>query len=212
MRDVFWRKNTYIPLLITGETSDIELALLEGALEIGQCKDAKLLSPILSWIYMHGELVNMERLRKLKLKKEIDGDLVWISAFAFFGISCGQSRWKILAINQTQLHATVDLEFAQLIVKQKGIESWANGTGFIVPTGSESIAEKHALSPSQIAENCRQYRNRLIYGTSWRADIITALENGAKNATEAAKMCRSAYEPAQRVCAELKLASFKIRL
>ena len=48
------------------------------------------------------------------------------------------------------------------------------------------------------------YKNRLIYGAQWRADIITAIERGAKTPIEISRMCGASYEPCHRVLSELK--------
>lgn len=48
------------------------------------------------------------------------------------------------------------------------------------------------------------YKNRLIYGAQWRADIITAIERGAKTPTEISRMCGASYESCHRVLSELK--------
>ena len=76
----------------------------------------------------------------------------------------------------------------------------------LIAEGSLRIREDDVLPPAVLAKKNKQYRNRLLYGPSWRADIITAIENGAKNPTEISKSIGCSYEPAYRVFTEYSLA------
>ena len=53
----------------------------------------------------------------------------------------------------------------------------------------------------------RQYRNRYLYGPSWRADIVTAIESGATSPAEIVRRLGCSYEPAHRVFREYALAA-----
>ena len=52
----------------------------------------------------------------------------------------------------------------------------------------------------------QQYRNRLIYGAQWKADINTAIENGARLPAEGSCATGASYEPCHRVFSELAAA------
>jgi len=47
-----------------------------------------------------------------------------------------------------------------------------------------------------------QYRNRLICGPQRKADIITAIENGARLPAEAIRATGASYKPCHRVFCE----------
>lgn len=190
-------------------SADIEEALIAASAAISRGFQDRIPGPLFSWISIHGERVNIERLRKLM--KKYDGaqeDLIWIAAFAYFGLSQGQTRWKLLAKPSSKEVSLVSPETARRLIAMKGEESWSEGSGFLIPKGSLSISTKNVLSPAQLAGVCDQYRNRLIFGTSWRADIATAIERGASTPSEAARASGSSYEPAHRVMQELRLASY----
>ena len=184
---------------------DIEQTLIEAAQAIGQGDDRRLLGLILSWIKVHGEIVNMKRLQKLLKQGEAP---LWIRLFAFYGLSIGESRWKILAkkLDKGTTLANEDLEMALKRAAFRGEEEWSKDTGFIVALNSETINEKFVLSSTQVAQINLMYRSRLIFGASWRADIITSMALGAKTPTEAARLSRSSYEPAHRIFKELEMA------
>jgi hypothetical protein len=76
----------------------------------------------------------------------------------------------------------------------------------IVPTVAIRIRERDVLTPQELAQINRQYRNRYLYGPSWRADIITAIESGAASPSEVMRMAGCSYEPAHRVFREYRLA------
>lgn len=190
--------------------ADIEETLIAASCVLSQGEGERILGPLLSWIWIHGERVNMERLRKLmKSHTGSSQELQWIGAFAHFGASCGQTRWKLLKSSPSEEVSHVGVEAARRIIAIKGEESWSRGTGFLIPSRSAVVSDKNVLSPAQLARACPQYRNRLIFGTSWRADIATAIGQGAKTPTEAARLSGSSYEPAHRVLQELRLAEYE---
>jgi hypothetical protein len=87
-----------------------------------------------------------------------------------------------------------------------GDEAWSKYSGFLIPKNSEPIHEKYILSPRQLASCNQHYKNKLLYGANWRADIITAIEKGARNPRQASKISSSSYEPAHRIFNDLKAA------
>jgi len=178
---------------------DIESTLIEAADVIAKGHDSRVLSLILSWIRVHGELVNIERLKKKMLSEVENFDCTWVCLFAFYGVSIGQSRWKLLAKRKVDKLTSGPADMVLARAKFKGEESWSIGSGFVIPKDSEPIESKFILAPDQIAQINRFYRNRLIYGASWRADLATAIDAGAKTPTEISKWAGSSYEPAYRI-------------
>jgi hypothetical protein len=181
--------------------ADIEKTLVFAAEQIPN--DKRLLSLLLSWIKLHGERVNIERLKKLATKDQP----IWLSLMAHFASDCGQTRWKILINDFSQgKYALGDKDLTQSLISMRGEESWSAGSAFLIPKHSVSIDEKFILNAFQLAKINSHYRNKLIYGSNWRADIITAIQAGAKNPFQAAKISHSSYEPAHRAFDELKTA------
>ena len=63
------------------------------------------------------------------------------------------------------------------------------------------------MSRELLAQRNPQYRNRLIIGPNWRADIITEIERGAKNPNQISKKLNCSYESAHRVWNDYNAAS-----
>ncbi len=196
------------------DLTDIEDTLVEAAIEITK-RDGSgfwLLSPVLSWIKEHGTSVIIEKLIKIAKAraKSAREDVSALSLFGSFADSCGHKRWHKLQVfapaRKKQPRTLGHDDLAISLVHIRGEEPWAKGSGFLVPKGSTEINSKWILSRESLAKLNRQYRNRLIYGAQWRADIVTAIENGAKTPTEASRMSGASYEPCHRVMRELETA------
>ncbi len=179
--------------------TDIEKTILLSANEIP--REKRFLGLLLSWIKNHGEHINIERLKKLNR-----GETPWLSLLAFYAVSCGQKRWNILALKASKKYAIGDFDLAEARINIKGQEEWAENTGFLISKGSISINDKFVINPFQLAKVNLHYRNKLIYGANWRADIITAIQAGASNAFQASKISSASYEPAHRTFQDLKIA------
>ena len=173
--------------------TDIEQTLVLCAENIPD--NTRILCLILSWIHMHGGKVNIERLVKIAGKNPP----VWLGAFAQFAVYCKYHRWKKLVFKPIEVVSNGSLTSNQSRSQFKGEEVWSKGSGYLIPLGSEPIQKKWILSPKQLAEINIHYKNKLIYGANWRADIATAIEMGAKNPYQVAKISCCSYEPAHRI-------------
>ncbi len=56
----------------------------------------------------------------------------------------------------------------------------------LVPEGNTRIREDDVLTADELVSINLQYRNRMISGANWRAEIITCIMNGAENANQVA--------------------------
>jgi hypothetical protein len=188
------------------EWGDMERTLIEAVLEFPG--DARLVSLIMSWIKVHGAYVIVEKLRKLAGEySEIRHPAIrWVSALAAFGARhCGH-KWKKLVRRYDSPLYLFPEAVTKSACKRKGHIEWLARLNFIVPTGSIRIREDDVLAPRELIKRNRQYRNRYLYGPSWRADIITAIEAGARSPMEICKTIGCSYEPAHRIFREFKLA------
>jgi hypothetical protein len=61
-------------------------------------------------------------------------------------------------------------------VNGRGEDERFKGTSLIVPAGALRDRPSDVLSPSVLAQRHRGYRNRLMIGPTWRADVWTVLE------------------------------------
>jgi hypothetical protein len=193
------------------QRADIEETLVEGAVDLGRGGDLKLLGPLLSWVAVHGSAVIIEKLVKMLRGRQASGDdIEFIGLLAAMALEHGHKRWSIIAErfapDAARPRHVGPVDLSEPLLRLKGEEDWSKGSGFLVPKGSAAINQKWVLSRSALAKQHRQYRNRLIYGAQWRADIITAYELGASTPAEASRMTGASYEPCYRVKSELEAA------
>jgi hypothetical protein len=184
---------------------DIEATLLDACYEIE--KDARLLSFLMSWIKVHGDYVITEKLMKLARKQErARGKCQWLAALAAFAAHVGQHKWKKLIVKHSTPLYLHSQELSQSALRLKGREDFLADQNIHIAKGSLRIRESDVSTPEQLVLKNRQYRNRYLYGASWRADIITAIEVGFENPFQIAKTLGCSYEPAHRIFSEYRVA------
>lgn len=193
---------------------DIEATLASAFVQFSEDESfLRYLGPTFSWIEEHGHSVIAEKLVKyLECLQRAEKDVVFAALAGAYACSKGMRRWAAL-----QRFSAPDSErfvgpseLARSLIKLRGEETWAIGSGLRLPKGTMRTDRKWVLSREALAKINRQYRNRLVYGAQWRADIITATEFGARTAAEASRLSGASYEPCHRVLGEL-LAAGKIR-
>ena len=179
---------------------DIETTLHEASLEVFQ--DSRLFSLLASWVSVHGDFVIIEKLMKLQKKQTSP----WLVALAICASNLGFHQWNRLIKKQKVPLALVDVAIAKSPISIKGDEPTYSKYGFFIPVGSIRIRSIDVLSTEKLVKKNRQFRNRLLYGACWRADIITAIEKEVKNPYQIAKTIGCSYEPALRIFKEYRLA------
>ncbi len=188
---------------------DIEETLADAVTSFAdKDSDQRWLGPVLAWVDVHGASVIIEKLAKiLKRRIKLGSNVEFVSLLAAFAMRSGHKRWRTLihfAPKKERYVGHPDL--APSLVNLRGYEDWAKSVNFIVAKGSLLAQRKWTLSQSSLATQNLQYRNRLIYGSQWRADIITAFERGARTPAEASRLSGASYEPCHRVFRELEAA------
>jgi hypothetical protein len=185
---------------------DIERTILDAVKELP--RDGRLASLLLSWVKVHGEFVIVEKLRKLANQLEMSepGATTWLGAVAAFSVREGDSRWRILLHRPKAPVYLLPKEVAETAIAMKGAEDWLKTYNYLVPVGSLRIRVQDVLAPRDLLRINRQYRNRYIYGPSWRADIATAVDDGLRTPADIARAVGCSYEPAYRVFHQLALA------
>lgn len=185
---------------------DIERALLEAILQ--SADGGRLASLLFSWLKVHGAYVNVERLAKLakSYPEKTYPAIRLLSGYAAFALEhCGQ-KWKKLTRRSKEPLYLYPKEITDSAVEMKGSVDYLAKFGVIVPNGSIRVRDKDVLSPDELIRVNSQYRNRYLYGPSWRADIVTAIEGGAESPSEVMKRVECSYEPAYRVFKEYRMA------
>ncbi len=187
------------------EEVDLERTLLEATREVP--RDARLASLLFSWVQVHGEFVIVEKLHKLARQQERaePGSTTWLVALAAFAREQGDHRWKKLLKRPESPVYLFPKEVTDSAVQMNGSVDWLAKVNFIVPAPSLRIREEDVLTPLELIQRNRQYRNRCLYGPSWRADIASAMERGLQRPSAIARAVGCSYEPAYRVSRQLRL-------
>lgn len=191
------------------DSVDIEATLADIVVALAADEAAlRWLGPILAWVREHGSSVIVEKLAKILRRRESEGAAVdYTALLARYAVGEGHKRWQTLltlAPKTPRIVGPADL--APSLLKLRGEEPWARDVGFLVARGAFDVQGKWTLSRSALAKLNRQYRNRLVYGPQWRADIITVIERGAKTPSKASRASGASYEPCHRVFQELEAA------
>jgi hypothetical protein len=187
--------------------ADIEDTLLRAIVRFPD--DHRLASLVFSWIKVHGRYVIVQKLRKTARQHYPKADfpaIVWLSAVAAFAAEACGYKWRKLAKRSRAPVYLFPKDVTESAISLKGSVPWLEKLNFRVPASSLRIREDDVLSQEELIAVNAQYRNRYLFGASWRADIITAIQQGMKTPTEVAKEIGCSYEPAYRVFHEYMLA------
>jgi hypothetical protein len=178
---------------------DIEETLILAAFEATQ--DYRLLSLLLSWVKIHGDYVIVEKLfKKLKEFEKYKGQTHIMNMLAVQAVLSGFLKWKkwVTSSKDKPIYPFIDESFKSSIEYQGANEDFAK-FGVQIPKKFLRIRDSDIFSIEELAKSNIQYRNRLIYGSSWRADIIAAIEFGFKNPSIIARTVGCSYEPSHRI-------------
>lgn len=146
------------------------------ASELGMNRnDFRVLSVLCKWIDVHGSRINVDRLTRL------------VSACAntdrtrAFWAAVGQwqhrdKRFARLA-SLRQKGKRIDLFAAtDFQIQRRGEHPWFSGTCLRVPAGTLRDRPADVLSPERLAAMHAVYRERVVQGPSYRADMWAALK------------------------------------
>ena len=180
---------------------DIEKTLIE-ACRIAM-NDGRLRSLIFSWMSVHADRVIAEKLFKLaRIKSAQNGHNPMINGLAVFATLQGFHQYKKFIIKNRANQYLIGVDETESFAKIHGYkEDWLK-FGMKVPSKLIRIRSEDSLTVAELSKQNLQYRNRLLIGTSWRADVITAIEWGAKTPSEVMHKIGCSYEPAYRVFKE----------
>ena len=191
------------------EKIDIESTLL--GIICSFTADYRIASILMSWIKVHGNYVIVEKLIKLRnrVSRETGESLPWMSFISAWAVDCGFNKWRKLIQKEIGPIYLYDPEISENAILRKGLLPWPEPLGFRVPKNSLRIRESDVLTPEELIQLNQQYKNRYIFGASWRADIITATQNGIITPMEISRAVGCSYEPAYRISREYFLATGK---
>jgi hypothetical protein len=190
------------PQAACGRDVDIERTILDITEAFPE--DTRLVSVFLSWIKVHGNYVIVEKLAKFASKRAETAweNNPWLSMAAAWAVECGYHKWKKLAKKMPAPVYLYPKAMSEGAITLKGAVPWLESLGFRIPQGSLRIREDDVAPPEKLVRHNLQYKNRYLFGASWRADIITAIQRGITSPAEISRVVGCSYEPAYRVSRE----------
>lgn len=149
---------------------DIEETLAEAIETLPYSKEkGRILKVLCSWIMENGNQVILEKLAKILTKKSADhANVSYAALLGAFAVSKKFHKWAILK----KFKPDSQVEIGDRRKVSAELEEWASEVNFSVNKEGIPVDSKYSLSRSQIARMHKQFRNRLIYGAQYRADII----------------------------------------
>jgi hypothetical protein len=188
------------------EEGDLEETLIRAAYDAKS--DFRILSILLTWITVHADYVIVEKFgKKRQMFEKIQGVNRVSDLMAAQAVISGSHKWKkLIRTNPKQPEIPVDPELLQSSIEFQGADEDLKRFGVLVPKKLLRIRQEDVLSPVELAKRNVQYKSRLLYGASWRADIITAIEAGVKNPSQISRLLGCSYEPAYRIFKDYQVA------
>lgn len=193
-----------VPLGVSEQLEcDIERTLLDALDRAHVENDGRLRSLIFSWFAVHHDRLVIEKF--FKLSKNIipkHGSNPLTNAIAVYGVILGTHAFRRYIERTPENEFLLSKDESESFAQIQGYkEDWLK-YGVKVPAKMIRIRTDDALTESELARINLQYRNRLLIGTSWRADIVTAIQLGARTPAEVVRQIGCSYEPAHRVFRE----------
>lgn len=166
--------------------------------------DLRVLSVLTTWLGVHHAYINADRLVKVIAEHPSERVRAYWSAIADW-----LERDRRLARLRTDyqgprldiLPAGTDFQ-----ISRKGEDSRFLNTALRVPDGVLRERASDVLPPEVLVQRHPGYRNRVLMGPSWRADVWTALERAPElSVAEAARASYASFATAWEVLQAFKL-------
>lgn len=150
------------------EFPNIENTLLAASLE-GMAGDLRVLALLVHWLDVHSDRVNADRLIQLVKKTDVE-------RVRCFWRAVGQWKRKDARLRRClRLYRGPRMDLldsgTDFLVARKGEDPRFERTCLCVPVGTLRHRTTDILSPAELARNHDAYRQRVVIGPSYRADM-----------------------------------------
>ena len=184
--------------------ADIESTLLHAS-EVGMLEgDLRVLSLLTTWMGVHHARVNADRLVRLVSQHGADRVRAYWSAIAAW---LGKDR-RFARLVKSYGRAPIDLlpTGNAFQLARRGADERFTGSTLEVPRGTLRDRPDDVLTPAALIQRHAGYRNRVLMGPTWRADVWTALERDPNLAVaEAARRASCSFATAWQTAQDFRL-------
>lgn len=177
---------------------DIESTIIDCL----ESNDGRLIGLIFSWLRIHKDRVVVEKL----LKYQRERPSIALSALGVYAFSLGSHRFKKLIFPPKKPTYLFDNKANRALGDLKGLEPIYKEHKILIPTDSIRVRDKDVMSPEILVKSNKQYKNRLLYGANWRADIITAIQMNLGTPYRISKIIDCSQPSVNKVFREYTLA------
>jgi hypothetical protein len=184
---------------------DIERDLIEIIIEART--DYRVLSLLNLWFKKHADIIILEKFYKMISRRDdlTEGDPL-LNFLIASAISTKHNKWKrCLKTSPRKPIYPIDPENLKAAIKIKGKDEEMAKLGILIPNDFLKTRDEKIYDQVDLAKHNQQYKNRLIIGPNWRADIITAIELGVENPFKISTTLGCGYESAYRVMKDYKI-------
>ena len=184
--------------------ADLEATLVHASSLGMDDSDLRVLSVLTTWLGVHHTHVNADRLVRLAAAETSERVRAYWAAIA---------SWLAKDRRFARLHTAYDGPRVDLLpvgtdfqLKRRGEDPRFVGSKLKAPAGTLRDREVDALSPEALARRHAGYRNRLLMGPTWRADVWTVLERAPElSVAEVARRASCSFATAWQVVQDFKL-------
>lgn len=169
----------------------------------GMQGDFRVLSVLVTWLSVHHERLNADRLIRLVQAQQDPKVLAFWAATARWLQSDRRFARLLKVASKTVELLPVGSAFQ---IKRRGEDARFEGSVLRVPAGVLRDRLDDVLSPAQLATKHSAYRHRILLGPSYRADMWALLcAEPELSATEVARRCYGSFATAWQVKRDFEL-------
>ncbi len=184
--------------------ADLESTLVHAS-QLGMDDgDLRVLSVLTTWLGVHHAHVNADRLVRLATAETSERVRAYWAAIASW---LAKDR-RFARLNTAYDGPRVDLlpVGTDFQLKRRGEDPRFVGSKLKAPAGTLRDRNDDVLSPEVLARRHAGYRNRLLMGPTWRADVWTVLERAPElSVAEVARRASCSFATAWQVVQDFKL-------
>lgn len=177
---------------------NIEDALLAASIAGMDEDDLRVLSVLTTWMEVHQTWVNVDRLsRALKMIRSVRVRAYWAAVGRWLS---KDSRFRKLEKLYSGARVELLRAGSEFLIERHGEDARFAGSVLVVPAKSLRRRVGDVASPEEVARWHRTYRQRVIQGPSYRADMWAAVEaDPSLRASEIARLTYGSFATAWRV-------------
>ncbi len=166
--------------------------------------DLRVLSVLTTWLGVHSAHINADRLVRLASAETSERVRAYWAAIASW--LAKDRRFARLVASYTGPRVDLLPVGTDFQLKRRGEDPRFVGSKLKAPAGTLRDREGDVLKPEALARRHAGYRNRLLIGPTWRADVWTVLERTPElSVAEVARRAACSFATAWQVVQDFKV-------